>query len=153
MIGVTSSAFPMNRSPPGNASTREQVAASTLCALSVGDWTTDLHWLPMDHKQRVREVMGAMSQGRVAPLFEAMAEDVTWRWMGVNQWSRTFGCKQIVVDTLFGGATEAIGPFLGVFRRCMNYMGRHATFVVAGFASESAHWGEKVGVTVEVPDG
>ena len=63
----------------------------------------------MDHKQRVREVMGAMSLGRVAPLFEAMAEDVTWRWMGVNQWSRTFEGKQIVVDRLFGGA-ETLGP-------------------------------------------
>ena len=64
----------------------------------------------MDHKQRVQEVMGAMSQGRVAPLFEAMAEDVTWRGMGVNQWSRTFEGKQIVVDKLFGGATETLGP-------------------------------------------
>jgi uncharacterized protein len=64
----------------------------------------------MDHKQRVQEVMGAMSQGRVAPLFEAMAEDVTWRWMGVNQWSRTFDGKRNVVDKLFGGATETLGP-------------------------------------------
>ena len=64
----------------------------------------------MDHKQRVLEVMGAMSQGRVAPLLEAMAEDVTWRWMGVSQWSRSFEGKQVVVDTLFGGATETLGP-------------------------------------------
>ena len=64
----------------------------------------------MDAKQRVREVMGAMSQGRVAPLLDAMADDVTWRWMGVNQWSRTFEGKQVVVDTLFGGATETLGP-------------------------------------------
>jgi ketosteroid isomerase-like protein len=64
----------------------------------------------MDHKQRVQEVMGAMSQGRVAPLFEAMAEDVTWRWMGVGQWSRTFESKQLVMDKLFGGATETLGP-------------------------------------------
>jgi hypothetical protein len=42
----------------------------------------------MDSKQRVREVMDAMSQGGVAPLFDAMSNDVTWRWMGVNQWSR-----------------------------------------------------------------
>jgi len=60
----------------------------------------------MDHNQRVQEIMRAMSQGRVAPLLEAMAEEVTCRWMGVNQWSRTFEGKQIVVDTLFEGATE-----------------------------------------------
>ena len=64
----------------------------------------------MGHRQRVREIMDAMSQGRVGPLFEAMAEDVTWRWMGVDQWSRTFEGKQFVVDKLFGGATETLGP-------------------------------------------
>lgn len=62
----------------------------------------------MDHKQRMQEVMDAMSQGRVAPLFAAMAEDVSWRWMGVDQWSRTFKGKQMVVDQLFGGATETL---------------------------------------------
>jgi len=54
--------------------------------------------------------MGAMSQGRVAPLLDAMADDVTWRWMGVNQWARTIEGKKMVVDTLFGGATETLGP-------------------------------------------
>jgi hypothetical protein len=44
--------------------------------------------------------MSSMSQGRVGPLFDAMAEDVTWRWMGVSQWSRTFEGKQLVMDTL-----------------------------------------------------
>jgi uncharacterized protein len=51
-----------------------------------------------------------MSQGRVRPLFDAMAEDVTWRWMGVRQWSRTFEGKRLVVDTLFGGAWETLSP-------------------------------------------
>jgi uncharacterized protein len=64
----------------------------------------------MDHKQRAREVMGAMAEGRIAPLLAAMAEDVTWRWMGVDQWSRTFEGKHLVVDKLFGGATETLGP-------------------------------------------
>ena len=61
-------------------------------------------------KQRVQDVMSAMSHGRVGPLLEAMAEDVTWRWMGVEQWSRTFEGKQTVVDKLFGGATDTLGP-------------------------------------------
>ena len=64
----------------------------------------------MDNKQRVLEAMRAMSQGYVAPLLDAMADDVTWRWMGVHQWSRTFEGKQLVVDKLFGGATETLGP-------------------------------------------
>ena len=32
----------------------------------------------------MRDIMSSMSQGRVGPLFDAMAEDVTWRWMGVT---------------------------------------------------------------------
>jgi hypothetical protein len=30
----------------------------------------------------MRDIMSSMSQGRVGPLFDAMAEDVSWRWMG-----------------------------------------------------------------------
>jgi ketosteroid isomerase-like protein len=79
----------------------------------------------MDLKQRVQEVMGAMSQGRVAPLFEALAEDVTWHWMGVNQRSRTFNGKQLVVDTLFGGATETLDPSSRVEVRRIHADGDH----------------------------
>jgi uncharacterized protein len=64
----------------------------------------------MDHKQLVRDVMGAMAQGQVRPLFDAMAEDVTWRWMGVSQWSRTFEGKETVAAKLFGGAVETPDP-------------------------------------------
>jgi hypothetical protein len=52
--------------------------------------------------------MSSISQGRVGTLFDAMAEDVTWRWMGVSQWSRTFEGKQLVQDKLFGGARETL---------------------------------------------
>jgi ketosteroid isomerase-like protein len=68
----------------------------------------------MDNKHLVREIMDAMEHGRVAPLLEAMAEDVTWRWMGVNQWSRTFAGKKLVGDTLFGGATDTLAPLSSV---------------------------------------
>jgi uncharacterized protein len=63
---------------------------------------------PMDHKARVQDIMDAMSQGRVAPLFQSMADDVAWRWMGVGQWSKTFDGKQLVIDKLFGGDAEAL---------------------------------------------
>ncbi|MDQ2897673.1 MAG: nuclear transport factor 2 family protein [Actinomycetota bacterium] len=64
----------------------------------------------MDYKQLVRDVMSAMSRGRIRPLFDAMADDVTWRWMGFNQWSRTFEGKQTIIDKLFGGAAETLSP-------------------------------------------
>jgi uncharacterized protein len=62
----------------------------------------------VDNKDRVSDIMGAMSQGRVRPLLDAMAEDVSWRWMGVRQWSKTFQGKRTVIDTLFGGAAETL---------------------------------------------
>ena len=64
----------------------------------------------LDSKQRTRDIMAHMSQGRSRAFFDAMAEDVIWRWMGVDRWSRTFEGKQTVVDTLFGGSTETLGP-------------------------------------------
>jgi ketosteroid isomerase-like protein len=66
--------------------------------------------LAADHKPAVQDVMNAMSQGRVGPLLALMADDVTWRWMGVAQWSRTFTGKAAVVDTLFGGCTDELAP-------------------------------------------
>jgi ketosteroid isomerase-like protein len=68
----------------------------------------------MNHKVRVQEVMEAMSQGRIGPPFDLMADAVTWRWMGVSQWSRTFEGKQLVVDKLFGGAAEALSHAFSV---------------------------------------
>jgi ketosteroid isomerase-like protein len=44
----------------------------------------------MNDKQRVQSLMDALAGGDLQPLFDAMADDVTWRWMGVNQLSRTF---------------------------------------------------------------
>lgn len=64
--------------------------------------------------------MRAMAHGRVGPLFDAMAEDVTWRWMGVDQWSRTFEGKQTVVAKLFGGAAETLSPSSSVEVRCIH---------------------------------
>jgi ketosteroid isomerase-like protein len=62
----------------------------------------------VDHRARVENIMRAMAQGRVRPLLDALADDVTWRWMGVKQWSRAIEGKQSVVDTLFGGASETL---------------------------------------------
>jgi len=78
------------------------------------------HWILFSCSPRSCAVARAMSQGRVGPLFDAMADDVTWRWMGVNQWSRTFEGKQVVVDKLFGGAAETLSPSSSVEVRCIH---------------------------------
>lgn len=62
----------------------------------------------MDAKQRVRTIMDAMANGDLHPLFDAMSDHVTWRWMGVTKWSRTFEGKQEVVGELFAAAADAL---------------------------------------------
>src|SRR5215208_3939207 len=76
--------------------------------------------LDVDNRARVENIMRAIAQGRAGPLFDAMAEDVTWRWMGVKQWSRAFEGKQSVVDTLFGGASERLLPSSSVEVHCIH---------------------------------
>jgi len=54
-----------------------------------------------------------MSEGRVRPLFDAMAEDVTWRWMGVKQWTRSFNGKQTVTaEELAALQTDVLAGFV-----------------------------------------
>src|SRR4051794_26433748 len=64
----------------------------------------------MDNKneQRVRTFMEAMARSDLRPFFDAMADDVSWRWMGVQKWSKTFEGKRSVVEELFGGAAESL---------------------------------------------
>lgn len=54
--------------------------------------------------------MDALAHGSGRPLIDAMAEDMTWRWMGVSRWSKTFEGKASVADTLFGGAPARPDP-------------------------------------------
>ena len=61
-------------------------------------------------KQTVQSLMDAMAGGDLQPLFDAMADDMTWQWMGVHQWSKTFVGKQAVVQELFGGVAETLNP-------------------------------------------
>ena len=64
----------------------------------------------MDDRTRVQDAMQAMSEGRVGRLLALIADDVTWQWMGVGRWSRAFAGKQAVINALFGGATDQLGP-------------------------------------------
>ena len=52
----------------------------------------------VDPKAQTMHIMTAMTRGHVAPLFEAMDDDVTWQWMGTKQWSRSLAGKQAVID-------------------------------------------------------
>jgi len=64
----------------------------------------------IDNKQRMQEIFSAMSNGTLEPLFEAMAEDMKWSWMGTDQWSHTFEGKEAVVNELFGAVKDTLTP-------------------------------------------
>lgn len=62
------------------------------------------------NKRRMQEILAAMGAGDLAPLFDAMADDVRWRWMGTDRWSRTFDGKAAVVGGLFAAVQETLAP-------------------------------------------
>jgi ketosteroid isomerase-like protein len=68
----------------------------------------------MDNRERIAGIMAAMADGELQPFFDAMADDVTWRWMGVTEWSKTFEGKQAVVGELFGAVAETLKPGFSV---------------------------------------
>ena len=58
---------------------------------------------------RMQEIFAAMADNDLQPLFDAMADDIEWQWMGVNAWSRTFRGKSAVLGELFAGVEQSIG--------------------------------------------
>lgn len=79
----------------------------------------------MKNKQRMTEAMEAMANGHLRPLFELMADDVTWQWMGVESWTRRFEGKASLRDVLFGGADEHLAPSSSVVVRHVHGDGDH----------------------------
>ena len=55
--------------------------------------------------------MDALARAERQPLFDAMADDVSWRWMGLRSWSKTVEGKQQVVSELLDGVEETITSF------------------------------------------
>ena len=68
----------------------------------------------MTNKERMLAIMAAMEAGSLERLFAAMADDITWRWMGVEQWSRAFEGKETILGELFGGVAETLSSSFGV---------------------------------------
>jgi uncharacterized protein len=65
----------------------------------------------MDNKQTVQAIMDALARSDRTSLFDAMSDDVRWRWMGVSKWSKTFEGKTEVIGDLFGGVEETLSDF------------------------------------------
>ena len=55
--------------------------------------------------------MGAVDR---SGLFDLLADNVRWSWMGVEDWSRTFVGKAEVIEGLFGAVDKTIAGQQGV---------------------------------------
>ncbi|MGC5627046.1 nuclear transport factor 2 family protein [Georgenia sp. Z1344] len=62
----------------------------------------------MGTREQVADIMAALARGDRRPLIDAMRDDVTWRWMGVERWSHEFVGKDAVVGELFGAVDETL---------------------------------------------
>lgn len=71
-----------------------------------------------DNKQLMQDIFSELSKGNFKPLFDVMAEDMQWTWMGTMQWSKTFKGKESVVNELFGAVkTTLTEPYKDVAHR------------------------------------
>lgn len=52
------------------------------------------------NKEWMLAIMEAMAGGSSEAFFDAMADTVTWRWMGVEDWSRVVDGKEAVLGEL-----------------------------------------------------
>jgi uncharacterized protein len=61
-----------------------------------------------DNKRLMQNVFTEMSRGNIQPLFDAMADDMRWTWMGSGRWSHTFEGKEAVVNGLFAAVRATL---------------------------------------------
>lgn len=71
-----------------------------------------------DNKQRMQNIFNELSQGKLDPFIDIMAEDMQWTWMGTEQWSHTFKGKESVVNELLAAVKSTLTePFEVVAHR------------------------------------
>lgn len=61
-----------------------------------------------ENKPLLQNALDAMADGNLTPLFEAMADDMKWRWMGTGQWSHSFNGKDAVINELFASVDQTL---------------------------------------------
>ncbi|GAB3711071.1 nuclear transport factor 2 family protein [Spirosoma flavus] len=63
-----------------------------------------------ENKQLMERIFSELSKGNDQLFFEAMDQDMQWRWMGSGQWAKTFRGKQAVVNELWGAVKTTLHP-------------------------------------------
>jgi uncharacterized protein len=63
-----------------------------------------------DNKKLMEDIFAALAQGNTDPLFDAMADDMQWTWMGSGPWSKTFKGKTAVIGELWSAVKKTLVP-------------------------------------------
>ena len=63
-----------------------------------------------DNKKLMEDIFAELAKGNTDPLFEAMAEDMQWIWMGSGPWSKTFKGKTAVIGELWSAVKKTLVP-------------------------------------------
>src|SRR3954451_9500439 len=62
----------------------------------------------MRNRQIIEDIFSGLSRGDDKLLIEAMADDMTWNWMGTGKGSKSFVGKSSVVNDLMAAAKTTI---------------------------------------------
>jgi uncharacterized protein len=63
-----------------------------------------------DNKKLMEDIFAELAKGNTDPLFNAMADDMQWTWMGSGPWSRTFTGKKAVIGELWSAVKKTLVP-------------------------------------------
>ena len=68
-----------------------------------------------DNKAVMQSVFAELSHGNLEPLFDLMAEDMQWIWMGSGPLAKSFVGKDSVISELFASVHTALAGSYKVF--------------------------------------
>jgi uncharacterized protein len=63
-----------------------------------------------DNKKLMEDIFAGLAKGNTDPLFDAMANDMQWTWMGSGPWSKTFKGKEAVIGELWTAVKKTLVP-------------------------------------------
>jgi uncharacterized protein len=64
----------------------------------------------IENKQLMETIFAALAKGNTDPLFDAMADDMQWTWMGSGPWSKAFTGKKAVIGELWSAVKKTLVP-------------------------------------------
>jgi len=62
------------------------------------------------NKKMMQDIFAELAKGNDLPFIEAMADEMTWVWMGSGQWAKTFNGKEEVLGDLWSAVRQTLKP-------------------------------------------